>query len=444
MDDEENFLSYFASLMTKSEMEVEIALCNAPPLTQALVACPSVCGLLKHVLNGNVSALQVHVVRSLIHALDGEPEQKFPSVLWIEAVLLLGSSHLDIVKPAMDLVVQFSSVERLEDDTAKNSFESVLRIGKTQELRVLETMARLAAKSQDIMNVPMVLISLQRLIQTLCESDLLWQLNVLELLITHVVTQPWSLRFLLEAKVHERAMVSISPKMDSSTDQSFLHLVGSIAAQGEVGYHAIASTNWHELCSSALHHHSRLSQSCLDGVLCVVEGVACGCEAGQLRVVEFVTPIIHLISNDDIDVRVRACRSLATVLKACAPVSPSGNRVLEEIVGSPLSVGLGSRLLALAQHAILQDQSISAFQLLIELIEKLPQWCHETTPSLFTFVIDHHLTVERVAVPWRYGMANAYLAHGNEAALALLGTQKYDLLVRFLKSGPHDSNNNHR
>ncbi len=111
--------------------------------------------------------------------------------------------------------------------------------------------------------------------------------------------------------------------------------------------------------------------------------------------------------------------------------------MLTGIAAAPSAVGLGAKLLSLAQQPLLSEQRIAVFRVLALLIEKMPKWLHTTTPSVLPYVINRHLDTEKDAVQWRYAMAQAFVAHGHPAALELLGAEQYDWLLRFLRAGVH-------
>lgn len=457
VDEEQRLLAYYGQMVGKSEDEVADVLLVGPKLSATLVSRPSVAALLRRGLSNEAGAvLQRHVLRELSRALALQPEL-LDEALWLSTVALLGAS-LDVAQPALDFVVQFGSVERLRSDATKSALERVAASDGLAELRVVEAIVRLASQSQSRMEAPVVTVFLQRLLQLLDSTDLLAQLSAVELLTSYVVKQPWTLQFLLGSGLHERAVAQVKGDAAAPNNAALLRLAGAIAAQSEDGFRAIERAKWLDIAVDALARPSEIPESRLDGSLSLLEGIARGSDAGRTRLLELLDPIVALVRGGDTYARVRGCHCLGDILECCTvrlfvratrffvilahrrlspQDTPASARVLSGIASAPSAVGLGAKLLSLAQQPLLSEQRVAVFRVLALLIEKLPKWLHSTTPSVLPYVINRHLDTEKDAVHWRYAMAQAFVAHGHPAALELLGAEQFDWLLRFLRAGVH-------
>lgn len=437
--DEARLVAFYQALVGATEDQVGDALLTGPRLTPALARRPAVVALLLRGLGAGVGpTLQRHLVRSLGHVLENDENVPLPPEVWLGVVQLLGTNALDVAQPAAELVVRFGTQARLRG-SCEAALVAAAQHDAVTRLRVLEVATRLAAKEAALLDVPAVRALLVQLVAVAQDpSDPLTQLSALEVLSMHAVTQPWTLQVLLDAQLLARASEAVRRAGGAGiADGALLRLAASVAAQGEDGYRAVETTGWLDVSMNALHLASEVSEARLDGAISVVEGAARGCGAGRARVAPLVDPLAALVRGGETVTRIRACHGLCALLEA----SSEDATIPTALAAAAAAQGLGARLLSLAQQPLLTEQRSVVFALLAQLVLKMPEWVHRTTPSLLPYVMNRNLDQEKEAVEWRYAIAKAFVtSKGAAAAALLLGDESMRLLNSFLMQGPWGAN----
>lgn len=402
---------------------------SGPALSARLLALPSVQELLLKGLLHSDAAVQGHVLRAIRRAVQ-EPRQ-VPDALWNAAVELVASPELDVAHTAMQVVLQFGHVERVQG--ALGLFKRIeANMEEVHRIRLLELMVQFAIVREEYLRLPVVRERVDVIVRSMeNDGDLLAQLAILELVSSLLVSKPWTLQLVLQSGVVERAAKAVKAgTVDPHTSPSWIRFAGAVARQGDEGFGVVSSAGWLDVVTDSIDRAGEVPESRLDSALTLLENIAIGSEAGCMAIVPLLDGVLTLMRGGDTYGRVRACHSMADLLEFAR-----GEALLPAILASKHAEGLGAKLLSLAQQPLLSEQRVSVFRVLTLFIAKALRWTHQSTPSLFHYCINRNLDTEKDAQQWRFAMAQAYLAGGNVVALEVLGQERYDLLTRFLRGG---------